>query len=99
MRNSVDMGINNSHTIFMKTAISIPDDLFEAVNKLARENKTSRSQIFCSAVEDYLKKTKAVRMLDSLNEVYSDNEPTDEKLIRSRAKDYYWHNIIEKKKS
>jgi len=39
----------------MKTAISIPDHIFEEVNKLAQENKTSRSQIFCAAVEEYLK--------------------------------------------
>jgi glycerol dehydrogenase-like iron-containing ADH family enzyme len=50
MNKSIENGINNSHTNCMKTAISIPDQLFEEVDKLAQENKTSRSQIFCSAI-------------------------------------------------
>lgn len=38
----------------MKTAISIPDDLFEEADKLARELKQSRSQLYSRAVREYL---------------------------------------------
>ena len=36
--------MTNGNTISMKTAISIPDELFEEVTKLAAKNKTSRSK-------------------------------------------------------
>jgi metal-responsive CopG/Arc/MetJ family transcriptional regulator len=96
MNKSIDNGINNSNTICMKTAISIPDDIFEEVDKLARENKTSRSQIICIAVEEYLKKIKARKLLEALNSVYADEETAEEKLLRAKTKEYYERKVLEK---
>jgi len=99
MNKSIDNGINNSHTNHMKTAISIPDHIFEEVNKLARENKTSRSQIFRAAVEEYLKKIKAHKMLDTLNSVYADEETPEEKLLRAKTIEYYERKVLEKNRN
>lgn len=96
MNKSIDNGINNSHTICMKTAISVPDNIFEEVDKLARESKTSRSQIFCIAVEEYLKKIKARKMLEALNSVYADEETSEEKLLRAKSKEYYERKVLGK---
>lgn len=38
----------------MKTAISIPDDLFREVEASARRLKLSRSRLFASAAREYL---------------------------------------------
>ena len=38
----------------MKTAISIPDDVFERAERLARHTKKSRSQLFSEAVREYV---------------------------------------------
>ncbi|HZL06301.1 MAG TPA: hypothetical protein VFE45_12955 [Coriobacteriia bacterium] len=38
----------------MKTAVSIPDDLFADAEKLALELKTSRSQLYSRAVREYV---------------------------------------------
>jgi metal-responsive CopG/Arc/MetJ family transcriptional regulator len=38
----------------MKTAISIPDDLFEQAERLARRAGTTRSHLYSSAVREYL---------------------------------------------
>jgi hypothetical protein len=38
----------------MKTAISIPDAVFERAEKLARLTKKSRSQLFSDAVQEYV---------------------------------------------
>jgi len=43
-----------SYTLGMKTAISIPDDVFAAADKLARERGQSRSQLYSRAVREYL---------------------------------------------
>jgi predicted transcriptional regulator len=38
----------------MKTAVSIPDDVFEKSERLARRMKKSRSQLFSHALTDYV---------------------------------------------
>jgi metal-responsive CopG/Arc/MetJ family transcriptional regulator len=98
MNKSIDNGIINSHTNCMKTAISIPDHIFKEVNKLAQEKKTSRSQIFCAAVEEYLKKMNAHKLLEALNSVYTDEETPEEKLLRAKTREYYERKVLEKDK-
>lgn len=99
MKKGIDNGIKNSHTIRMKTAISIPDNIFEEVNKLAQENKISRSQIFCAAVEEYLKKMKARKLLEALNSIYADESTPEEKLLRAKTIEYYERQVLEKNKT
>jgi metal-responsive CopG/Arc/MetJ family transcriptional regulator len=38
----------------MKTAVSIPGDIFEGAERLARRTKRSRSQLFSDALKEYL---------------------------------------------
>jgi len=38
----------------VKTAVSIPDHLFEGAERLARQTKKSRSRLFSDAIEEYL---------------------------------------------
>ena len=38
----------------MKTAISLPDELFHAAERLARESRRSRSQLYADALADYV---------------------------------------------
>lgn len=98
MNESIDNSINISHTICMKIAISIPDDIFEEVDKLAQDNKTSRSQIICIALEEYLKKIKAHKLLEALNSVYADEENAEEKLLRAKTIEYFERKVLEKDK-
>ncbi|MFW6140871.1 MAG: CopG family ribbon-helix-helix protein [Acidobacteriota bacterium] len=88
--------MKNSHTIGMKTAISIPDDLFKEVDKLAKEKKTSRSQIFSEAVKFYLKKNKSKKLLEELNSAYAYEETTEEKLVQKKSTEYYKSQILKK---
>src|SRR5260370_36037612 len=41
-------GFNGGYTIGMKTAVSIPDDVFEKVERLARRGQRSRTEGFCA---------------------------------------------------
>ena len=38
----------------MKTAVSIPDEVFERAERLARRTKKSRSKLFSDAVAEYV---------------------------------------------
>lgn len=40
----------------MKTAISIPDETFEAAERLAKRQGRSRSELYATAVREYLKR-------------------------------------------
>jgi len=50
------MGITIIHTYSMKTAISIPEDIFQEVEKYAAEHECSRSEVFVRAVTDFFEK-------------------------------------------
>jgi metal-responsive CopG/Arc/MetJ family transcriptional regulator len=54
----------------MKTAISIPDSLFNAADRLAKRMGVSRSELYQRAVESYLKKHQRKAVTEALNEVY-----------------------------
>ena len=58
----------------MKTAISLPDPLFEAAEQLARELGKSRSQLYAEALREYLEKRRDEDITRRLNEIY-DAEP------------------------
>ena len=56
----------------VKTAISLEENLFHQINKLASDMHVSRSKLFTLAVQDYLKKQENKKLLAQLNDAYSD---------------------------
>ncbi len=42
------------YTIGMKTAVSIPDDIFASADAFARRTGRSRSELYATAVREYL---------------------------------------------
>ena len=54
----------------MKTAISIPDPLFKATERLARRLRLSRSEVFQRAVQAYLQDHDDAAVTAALDEVY-----------------------------
>lgn len=70
----------------MKTAISISDDLFKRVEEVAGELHISRSQVFADAVRDYIEKHRNEKILETLNEVYSEAETEEERRHRMQSK-------------
>jgi metal-responsive CopG/Arc/MetJ family transcriptional regulator len=54
----------------MKTAISLPDPLFEAADRLARQLGKSRSQLYAEALRAYLDKNSDQDITARLDEIY-----------------------------
>jgi metal-responsive CopG/Arc/MetJ family transcriptional regulator len=77
----------------MKTAISIPDKIFKEVEKIAKENHYSRSEVFVTAIREYLEKRKSKKLLDALNETYSAAESTEEYTVREKGKKRYGKTV------
>lgn len=53
----------------MKTAVSIPDDVFTQAEKLARHCGVSRSQLFSAALREYVARHAAEDVTESMNRV------------------------------
>ena len=70
----------------VKTAISIQEALFDQVSKLAEELEIPRSQLFALAVEEFIQQHQNRRMLEALNEVYSDEPDPSEEALRTEMR-------------
>ena len=53
----------------MKTAVSIPDPLFDAADQLARRLGKSRSQLFADALQAYLERHSDEAITRRINEI------------------------------
>jgi predicted transcriptional regulator len=54
----------------VKTAISIPDDLFEKAEELAAALEVSRSQLYARAIAEYTGRYASQRVREKLDEIY-----------------------------
>ena len=73
----------------MKTAISVPDTLFHEVEKIAKEDRSTRSQVFSDAVREYLEKRRSRKLLEDLNEALAVAETSEEYTVRQKSKKRY----------
>lgn len=73
------------YTLGMKTAISIPDDLFERAEQLARTLKMSRSGLYTQAVREYVARHSEDAITAALNAVIDDGAEEDLEMIRAQA--------------
>ncbi len=55
----------------MKTAVSLPDDLFRMAEETARRLRISRSELYAKAIAEFLKSRRQDAITERLNEVYS----------------------------
>lgn len=55
----------------MKTAISLPDSVFEEAEALAQQLGLSRSELYTKALQAYLQRYNREQLLLKLNQVYS----------------------------
>jgi metal-responsive CopG/Arc/MetJ family transcriptional regulator len=59
----------------MKTAISIPDDVFAFAEQFAKRQHISRSELYTRAVSEYVEEHKTLRVREKLDEIYSAEKP------------------------
>jgi metal-responsive CopG/Arc/MetJ family transcriptional regulator len=53
----------------MKTAVSIPDGIFEQAERLARRTRKSRSHVFSSALREYVARHSPDEVTEAMNRV------------------------------
>ena len=53
----------------MKTAVSIPDEIFERAERLAKRNQRSRSELYAAALDEYVARHSPDEVTDVMNRV------------------------------
>ena len=72
----LDSRYNYCYTRAMKTAISLPDPLFEAAEQFAHEQGWSRSELYARALQAYLQAHRYHGITDALNHIYAGESST-----------------------
>jgi len=62
----------------MKTAISIPDDVFRDAEELARRMKKSRSELYSNAVREYVARHSPDAVTEKLDLLCAEGGPADQ---------------------
>ncbi|PDW03183.1 ChpI protein [Candidatus Viridilinea mediisalina] len=62
----------------MKTAISIPDPLFQAAEQYAQEQGLSRSELYARAIQHYLQTYRYQGITEALNRIYAEEDASIE---------------------
>jgi metal-responsive CopG/Arc/MetJ family transcriptional regulator len=75
----------------MKTAISLPDELFDAVERLVRRSKRHRSEVYADALREYVARHSPEEVTAALNQVVEElGEAPEEYQFSSAAA---WHTL------
>jgi len=70
----------------MKTAISIPDDIFASADRLAKRLQMSRSELYARAVQRYVTEFRHTGVKEKLDEVYGfEAESVDPAVMNAQA--------------
>ena len=72
----------------MKTAISLPDNIFEMADVLAEKLHVSRSQLYVMALEKFIRENQESDITHRINDYIENNgQPVDEIFLNSSVKD------------
>jgi hypothetical protein len=71
------VGVLGGYTDGMKTAISVPDDVFARAEALARHSGRSRSQVYSAALREYVARHAPDDVTEALDRVVRDVGDTE----------------------
>ena len=70
----------------MKTAISVPDDVFVDAERLAKRMKTSRSEIYSRAMREFVARHADDRVTEALDDVIAGTEEARDEFASESAR-------------
>jgi metal-responsive CopG/Arc/MetJ family transcriptional regulator len=76
---SVELGVQVAgYTPGMKTAVSVPDDLFAQADRFAKYTRRSRSEVYSSALREYLARHGDDAVTEAMNRALAEVGDDDE---------------------
>ena len=79
-------GRRAGYTSGMKTAVSIPDDIFERAEQLAKRTKRSRSRVFSDALREYVTRHSPDEITSAVNKACVEIGPLQDPFSASAAR-------------
>jgi metal-responsive CopG/Arc/MetJ family transcriptional regulator len=76
----------------MKTAVSIPDPIFETADQLAKELGISRSELYARALEELIRNRKREHITASINATLASLEPESQEFLNRTSRDSFARN-------
>ncbi|HWZ33798.1 MAG TPA: ribbon-helix-helix protein, CopG family [Bryobacteraceae bacterium] len=70
----------------MKTAVSIPDDVFAKAERLARRTKRSRSRLFTDALDEYVTRHAPEEVTEAMDRVCAELGTTTDPFVSLAAR-------------
>lgn len=70
----------------MKTAISVPDDVFEDAERLAKRMKKSRSELYSRALREFVMRHAEDRVTEAIDEVVAAVDETPDEFVPEAAR-------------
>ena len=69
----------------MKTAISIPGDVFKVAERFARRTKRSRNQLFSDAVREYVARHATDEITEAMDRVCAELDQRPDEFVKTAA--------------
>jgi metal-responsive CopG/Arc/MetJ family transcriptional regulator len=70
----------------MKTAVSLPDEVFHAAERQARRARKSRSQLYAEALSEYLMRHAPEEVTDAMNQVVDETGAAPDAIVTDAAR-------------
>jgi predicted transcriptional regulator len=80
------IGLGYTYCYGMKTAISVPDEIYEGAERLARRTKKSRSRLFSDALKEYLARHAPDEVTEAMNRACAEAGQTTDPFVSSAAR-------------
>jgi len=77
----LDARPDGSYTTGMKTAISLPKDVFEKAERLAIRARKSRSQLYCEALREYVARHSPDEITEALDRTIEENGQPEKRFV------------------
>ena len=70
----------------MKTAVSIPDDIFERAERLAQREHRTRSEVYAAALDEYVARHAHEEVTDTMNRVCEEVEGVNDAFLATAGR-------------
>lgn len=80
------MPSKNGYTLGMKTAVSVPNEVFDRAERLAKRLEVSRSELYSRALREYLARHSPDEVTQALDRVCKDIDTSSEDFVREASR-------------
>ena len=74
------------YTFGMKTAVSIPNELFDVAERLARRTRKSRSRLFSDALREYVARRSPDKITEAMDEALAEIGESNDTFVAAASR-------------